>query len=57
MLGNVYGHVRWSALVLALVALSPAPLNIPSGIALAIFGCAGAAALMYRTPRLERAAA
>ena len=57
MLGTVYDRVRWSALVLALVALSPVPLNIPSGIALAIFACAGAVALMSRRPMPERGAA
>ena len=35
-----------SAVVLALVALSPAPLALPSGIALAVIGLMGAVAVL-----------
>jgi hypothetical protein len=40
-----------SALVLAIVALSPAPLALPSGIAVAVIGLMGAVAVLTsRTP-------
>jgi hypothetical protein len=36
------------ALVLTIVTLSPIPLNIPSGIALAAIGCIGALAVVLK---------
>jgi hypothetical protein len=41
--------LRWSSVVLAIFALSPAPLALPSGVALAIIGLMGAASLLYES--------
>ena len=38
--------LRWSSVVLVLFALSPAPLILPSGVALAVIGLMGAASLL-----------
>jgi hypothetical protein len=45
---------RWSSVVLVLFALSPAPLTLPSGVALAVIGLMGTASLLYesRQPRM-----
>ena len=52
MRSPTYGVVlRWSAVVVLIVALSPVPLAIPSGIALAMIGLAGAALLMLHMQR------
>ena len=40
------GAVFQSAVVLAIVALSPAPLTLPSGIAVAVIGLMGAVLLL-----------
>jgi hypothetical protein len=47
--------LRWSSVVLALFALSPAPLIVPSGVALAVIGLMGAASLLYHSRRPEAA--
>jgi hypothetical protein len=47
--------LQWSSVVLALFALSPAPLIVPSGVALAVIGLMGAASLLYQSRRPEAA--
>jgi hypothetical protein len=46
-----------SAVVLAIVALSPAPLGVPSGIAVAVIGIVGAVSLLMSPDRPGRSAA
>jgi type III secretory pathway component EscR len=46
---------RWSAVVVAIVALSPVPLTIPSGLALATIGLIGAVVLMHPIQRTAMA--
>jgi hypothetical protein len=48
--------LRWSSVVLALFALSPAPLILPSGVALAVIGLMGTLSLLYQSRRPEAAA-
>jgi membrane associated rhomboid family serine protease len=48
--------LQWSSVVLALCALSPAPLLLPSGVALAVIGLMGAASLLYQSRRPRTAA-
>ena len=43
--------LRWSAVLLAIVVLSPVPMALPSGVALAVIGLVGAAVLVYRAQR------
>jgi hypothetical protein len=40
--------LRWSAVLLAIVGLSPVPLGLPSGVALGVIGLVGAAVLVFR---------
>ena len=46
---SVGASLRVSAVVLAIVALSPAPLVLPSGIAVAVIGLMGAVAVVTPT--------
>jgi hypothetical protein len=43
---SVGAGLRVSAVVLAIVALSPAPLVLPSGVAVAVIGLMGAVAIV-----------
>ena len=43
---NVGAALQCSAVVLAIVALSPVPMALPSGIAVAVIGLIGAAVLL-----------
>jgi hypothetical protein len=45
------------AVVLGIVALSPAPLGLPSGIAVAVIGFMGAVSLLVSPGRPSRSAA
>jgi len=49
--------LRWWSVVLALFALSPAPLTLPSGVVLAVIGLMGAASLLYQSRRPGTASA
>ena len=58
MLSASHGAVvRWSAVLVALVALSPVPLALPSGIALAVIGILGAAVVLRASQRSVAATA
>ena len=54
---NVGAMLQCSVVVMAIVALSPVPLTLPSGIAVALIGITGAALLFARGAVVNRQAA